>query len=82
MMEEHMEIVVEMVDRVLMNIDDESIISSVRNEVKAFMRQFPLMRNWGKESLAAQIFGDCYFKLEPDLSESESAHRFDSKPLN
>jgi glycine hydroxymethyltransferase len=44
---EHMEKVVEMVDRVLMNIDDESTINSVKNEVKAFMRQFPLYEKLG-----------------------------------
>jgi glycine hydroxymethyltransferase len=47
MMEEHMEIVVEMVDTVLMNIDDEGTISSVKNEVKSFMRQFPLYEELG-----------------------------------
>ncbi len=42
MKEQHMETVVEMVDKVLMNLDDESIITSVKNEVKEFMKQFPL----------------------------------------
>jgi glycine hydroxymethyltransferase len=31
-----------MIDKVLMNIDDESVITSVKNEVKEFMKQFPL----------------------------------------
>jgi glycine hydroxymethyltransferase len=47
MKEEHMEIVVEMVDTVLMNIDDESTISSVKQDVTAFMRQFPLYEELG-----------------------------------
>jgi glycine hydroxymethyltransferase len=42
MKEEHMEKVVEMVNRVLMNIDDEGKIGTVKKEVKEFMRQFPL----------------------------------------
>lgn len=42
MTESHMPQVVEFIDRVLMNIDDESTIASVRNEVKSFMKQFPL----------------------------------------
>lgn len=40
--ETHMETVVSMVDKVLMNIDDEGTISSVKEDVKAFMKQFPL----------------------------------------
>ncbi len=42
MKEEHMETIVALIDKVVMNIDDESTISSVRNEVKRFMQQFPL----------------------------------------
>ena len=34
--------VVNFVDKVLMNIDDEKIIASVKNEVKDFMKAFPL----------------------------------------
>ena len=37
-----MERVVELVDRVLMNIDDEKTIKSVSEEVKSWMQQFPL----------------------------------------
>jgi len=42
MKETDMETVVEMVDRILMNIDDEKISRSVREEVKEWMKQFPL----------------------------------------
>jgi glycine hydroxymethyltransferase len=47
MKEDHMETVVQMVDRVLMNIDDEKTISSTKNEVKEFMKQFPLYPELG-----------------------------------
>jgi len=39
---EHMQTVVDMIDTVLMNADDEKIISSVKEQVKSFMLQFPL----------------------------------------
>lgn len=39
---EHMKTVVEMVDRVLMNTDDDTTIGQVKHEVKEFMEQFPL----------------------------------------
>ena len=42
MKEKDMEIVVELVDRVLMNIDDDKTIKSVSEEVKKWMKQFPL----------------------------------------
>jgi glycine hydroxymethyltransferase len=42
MMEADMETVVEMVDRVLMNADDEKNLASVKAEVKEFMSKFPL----------------------------------------
>ena len=42
MKEEHMETVVAMIDKVLMNVDNESVISSTQSEVKEFMKQFPL----------------------------------------
>lgn len=45
--EEHMETVVSMIDKVLMNVEDDNIISSVRTEVKEFMRQFPLYPELG-----------------------------------
>jgi glycine hydroxymethyltransferase len=37
-----METVVSLIDKVLMNIDQETIITSVRGEVKNLMQQFPL----------------------------------------
>lgn len=42
MNEAHMQIVVDMIDKVLMNIDDEQTIAAVKDEVKTFMKQFPL----------------------------------------
>ena len=42
MKEEHMQIVVDFIDKVLMNIDDENVIATVKEEVKTFMNQFPL----------------------------------------
>ncbi len=42
MKEEHMQTVVDLIDKVLMNIDDEKIIASVKEEVRSFMKQFPL----------------------------------------
>ncbi len=42
MQEAHMETVVNFIDRVLMQPDDEAVIAAVRNDVHAFMQQFPL----------------------------------------
>lgn len=42
MQEAHMETVVDFIDRVLMQPDDEAVITAVRNDVHAFMQQFPL----------------------------------------
>jgi glycine hydroxymethyltransferase len=42
MKEEHMQIIVDFIDRILMNIDDEQTNLSVKEEVKTFMKQFPL----------------------------------------
>lgn len=47
MKEAHMETVVEFVDRVLMDIDNETTICNVKNEVKEFMKQFPLYPELG-----------------------------------
>jgi glycine hydroxymethyltransferase len=47
MKEEHMELVVSLIDKVLMNTDDEKTIGSVRSEVKEFMKQFPLYPELG-----------------------------------
>jgi len=45
--EKDMETVVELVDRVLMKIDDEKTITSVSEEVKQWMKQFPLYPELG-----------------------------------
>jgi glycine hydroxymethyltransferase len=42
MKETHMQTVVDLIDRVLMNIDDAQTESSVSKEVHEFMQQFPL----------------------------------------
>ncbi len=42
MKETHMETVVGMIDKVLMHADDEKTIASVKEDVKIFMKQFPL----------------------------------------
>jgi glycine hydroxymethyltransferase len=47
MKEEDMETVIELVDRVLMNIDDEKVINSVSGEVKSWMQQFSLYLELG-----------------------------------
>jgi glycine hydroxymethyltransferase len=47
MKESHMQTVVDFVDRVLMNIDDASVINAVANDVYAFMAQFPLYPELG-----------------------------------
>jgi glycine hydroxymethyltransferase len=45
--EKDMETVVELVDRVLMKIDDEKTIKTVSEEVKQWMKQFPLYPELG-----------------------------------
>lgn len=47
MKEDHMQIVVDLVDKVLMNIDNENVITEVRNDVRSFMHQFPLYPELG-----------------------------------
>jgi glycine hydroxymethyltransferase len=47
MKETDMETIVAMVDKVLMNIDDEKTISGIKTEVKEFMKQFPLYPELG-----------------------------------
>ncbi len=47
MKEEHMETVVSMLDKVLMNADDVALLASVKSEVKEFMQQFPLYPELG-----------------------------------
>lgn len=45
--ETHMETVVALIDKVLMNTEDESLILGVKEEVKEFMKQFPLYPELG-----------------------------------
>jgi glycine hydroxymethyltransferase len=45
--EAHMETIVSMIDKVLMNADDAAVIASVKGEVKTFMSQFPLYPELG-----------------------------------
>jgi glycine hydroxymethyltransferase len=47
MKKDHMQIVADMIDKVLINADNEQIVSSVREEVKNFMQQFPLYPELG-----------------------------------
>jgi glycine hydroxymethyltransferase len=47
MREKDMQTVVDFVDKVLMNIDDASVVSSVAKEVNAFMQQFSLYPELG-----------------------------------
>ena len=47
MKEEHMETVVGMIDKVLMNCDDEKTVELTHQEVKSFMKQFPLYPELG-----------------------------------
>lgn len=47
MKEAHMETVVALIDKVLMNADDEALIAGVKSEVKEFMGQFPLYPELG-----------------------------------
>jgi glycine hydroxymethyltransferase len=47
MNEGHMQTVVDYIDRVLMNIDDPSVVSSVAKDVHSFMEQFPLYPEMG-----------------------------------
>ena len=47
MMETDMQTVVDLIDRVLMNIDDAKTIASVKDEVNSFMKRFPLYPELG-----------------------------------
>lgn len=42
MMEKDMQFVVNVIDKVLMNADDEKLLSSIRGEVNEYMKKFPL----------------------------------------
>jgi glycine hydroxymethyltransferase len=45
--ESHMQTVVGFVDKVLMNVDDSSVVSTVAKDVYEFMNQFPLYPELG-----------------------------------
>jgi len=47
MKEEHMDFVVNVIDKTLMNEGDDAVISSIKNEVNEFMLQFPLYPELG-----------------------------------
>jgi glycine hydroxymethyltransferase len=47
MKEEHMQTVVDLIDKVLMNIDDAAIVNNTSNDVHDFMKQFPLYPELG-----------------------------------
>lgn len=47
MKETHMETVVAFIDKVLTNADDETLLASVKGDVKEFMKQFPLYPELG-----------------------------------
>ena len=47
MKEEHMDTIVSMIDKILMNADDTAGIAAVKEEVKIFMQQFPLYPELG-----------------------------------
>lgn len=47
MKEDHMETVVEFIDKVLMNADDEALLASTKSAVREFMQQFPLYPELG-----------------------------------
>jgi glycine hydroxymethyltransferase len=40
--QEHMPVIVDFIDKVIMNIDNENIINSVKNEVNKIMKNYPL----------------------------------------
>jgi glycine hydroxymethyltransferase len=47
MKENEMQIVVDFIDKVLMNIDDATLVNNVANDVHDFMKQFPLYPELG-----------------------------------
>ncbi len=51
--EKEMEIIVGLIDNVLMNIDDNHVIESVKTEVKNFMKRFPLYAEKENGALAS-----------------------------
>ncbi|MBN8854718.1 MAG: serine hydroxymethyltransferase [Sphingobacteriales bacterium 50-39] len=47
MKESHMRTVVDMIDKALMNTEDEAVLSALKGEVNSFMKQFPLYPELG-----------------------------------
>ena len=47
MKESHMRTVVDMIDKALMNAEDEAVLSALKGEVNSFMKQFPLYHELG-----------------------------------
>ncbi|HVU54615.1 MAG TPA: serine hydroxymethyltransferase [Puia sp.] len=47
MKETHMRTVVEMIDKALMNAEDEAVLATLKGEVNSFMKQFPLYPELG-----------------------------------
>ncbi|MFL5787598.1 MAG: serine hydroxymethyltransferase [Flavisolibacter sp.] len=47
MKEDHMQTVVDLIDKVLMNIDNEKVVTEVSQQVHQFMKQFPLYPELG-----------------------------------
>ncbi|WP_431211830.1 hypothetical protein ACQ86N_39530 [Puia sp. P3] len=47
MKESHMATVVEMIDKALVNADNEDVLKALRGDVNAFMKQFPLYPELG-----------------------------------
>jgi glycine hydroxymethyltransferase len=47
MKEQHMQTVVDFVDKILMRTDDDAVIAGVKTDVKEFMKQFPLYPELG-----------------------------------
>jgi glycine hydroxymethyltransferase len=47
MNEGHMETVVSLIDKILQDTDNEATITAVKNDVYAFMQQFPLYPELG-----------------------------------
>jgi glycine hydroxymethyltransferase len=42
MKEEHMSTVVELIDKALVNAENEEVLASLKGDVNSFMKQFPL----------------------------------------
>jgi len=42
MKEEHMATIVELIDKALVNAENEEVLASLKGDVKTFMKQFPL----------------------------------------